>query len=209
MAMSSFLPYHPDILIAYDEATDSEADLESLRSKTTSVKISILEHRIENGRSYHKYNDGTSDMQHEICIVTFRDRSGLAPPCNNDAKVNRVLDIGTENSLWTIDYADQHPEAEKLVTKAYNNLTPGGYFKIQDNNITFVSDDGILTSEHPLAEFGRLIREAVEKLGRSFLPDSELKPLLVDVGFEDVTFEKFKWPSSPWPKDPHHKRIGE
>ncbi|WDK18251.1 TAM domain methyltransferase [Colletotrichum graminicola] len=149
-------------------------------------------------------------MQDEICIVTFRDKLRLAPPCNDDPKVNQILEIDAGTGLWAIDYADQHSEAElylrpvayiqlrftsgslanwkELVTKAYDNLVPGGYFEIQDiNDFTFVSDDSRLTSEHPLAEFGKLIREAMEKFRRSFLPGPELKPLLTDVGFEDVT----------------------
>ncbi|KDN62690.1 putative UMTA, partial [Colletotrichum sublineola] len=97
----------------------------------------------------------------------------------------------------------------KLVTRVYDNLVPGGYFEIQENDFTFDSDDGTLTPEQPLVEFSRLIREAVVKFGRDFLPCPELKSIMVDAGFEDVTLEKFKWPSNPWPKDPHHKRIGE
>ncbi|KAI3556241.1 UMTA [Colletotrichum abscissum] len=113
-------------LVAEDEISDSEQDLESIRSETTSVKDSILEYRIENGRSYHKYKDGKyawpnddresdrMDMQHEICLLTFHERLGFAPPCDEGAKVGRVLDLGTGTGLWAIDYGDQHPETEVL-----------------------------------------------------------------------------------------------
>lgn len=72
-----------------------------------------------------------------------------------------------------------------------------------------MADDGTLPPEKPLAEFGKLIREAAEKFGRAFVPCPELKSLLDDVGFEDVVLDRFKWPSNPWPKEPHYKRIGE
>ncbi|CCF45236.1 UMTA [Colletotrichum higginsianum] len=256
--MSNPQDQHLDHLVPDDEVTDSEVDLESLRSETTSIKNSILEYRIENGRSYHKYKDG--NMQHEICNVTFHGKLGFAPPCDEAAKVGRVLDLGTGTGLWAIDYGDYHPETEvlgvdlspiqpqdvppnvrfevddveedwlysrpfdyihlrfmngslvnwkKLITKAYNNLVPGGYFEIQDNDFVFTSDDSTLPPEQPLAEFGQLIREAVERFGSAFVPCPELKNLMVDVGFEDVILEKFKWPSNPWPKDDHHKRIGQ
>lgn len=52
------------------------------------------------------------DMQHEICILTFHERLGFAPPCDEGAKVGRVLDLGTGTGLWAIDYGDQHPETE-------------------------------------------------------------------------------------------------
>lgn len=51
-------------------------------------------------------------MQHEICNVTFYGRLGLAPSCDEGAKVGRVLDLGTGTGLWAIDYADNHPESE-------------------------------------------------------------------------------------------------
>lgn len=62
-------------------------------------------------------------MQHDICYLTYNDRLGIAPPCDSDAKVGRVLDLGTGTGLWAIDFADQHPEAEVgMVQKAANWL---------------------------------------------------------------------------------------
>ncbi|WYZ34709.1 hypothetical protein EsH8_I_000985 [Colletotrichum jinshuiense] len=114
-------------LVVDDEIdTDTEADLESLLTDSTSLRSSVLEYRLENGRSYHSYKDGKYlapndeqenerlDMQHDICYLTYNDRLGIAPPCDSDAKVGRVLDLGTGTGLWAIDFADQHPEAEVL-----------------------------------------------------------------------------------------------
>ncbi|KAJ3957129.1 hypothetical protein N0V92_006325 [Colletotrichum tropicale] len=53
-------------------------------------------------------------MQNEICFLTFHNRLGFAPSCDEGAKVNRVLDLGTGTGLWAIEYADAHPEAEVL-----------------------------------------------------------------------------------------------
>ncbi|CAI0643115.1 unnamed protein product [Colletotrichum noveboracense] len=106
--------------------TDSEAEVQSLISDSTSLRSSILQNRIENGRTYHKYKDGKYawpndeeendrlDMQNEICFLTFHNRLGFAPSCDEGAKVNRVLDLGTGTGLWAIEYADAHPEAEVL-----------------------------------------------------------------------------------------------
>ncbi|KAI8286351.1 Secondary metabolism regulator LAE1 [Colletotrichum sp. SAR11_57] len=54
------------------------------------------------------------DMQNEICFLTFHNKLGFAPPCDPDAKVGRVLDLGTGTGLWAIEYADEHPDAEVL-----------------------------------------------------------------------------------------------
>ncbi|KAI8317003.1 Secondary metabolism regulator LAE1 [Colletotrichum sp. SAR11_240] len=54
------------------------------------------------------------DMQNEICFLTFHNKLGFAPPCDPNAKVGRVLDMGTGTGLWAIEYADEHPDAEVL-----------------------------------------------------------------------------------------------
>ncbi|KXH46158.1 UMTA protein [Colletotrichum simmondsii] len=85
-----------------------------------------LEYRQENGRTYHKYKDGQYfvpndeteidrlDMQHEIFYLTWDGKLGVTPPCEPDAKVGRVLDLGTGSGLWAIEFGDLHPEAEVL-----------------------------------------------------------------------------------------------
>ncbi|KAG7050649.1 TAM domain methyltransferase [Colletotrichum scovillei] len=86
------------------------ADNGSIASSSMSISQSILGYRIENGRTYHRYKDG--NMQHEIFTYTIGDRLGRAPPCDEDAKVGRVLDVGTGTGIWAIDFGELHPEAE-------------------------------------------------------------------------------------------------
>ncbi|KAK1636812.1 S-adenosyl-L-methionine-dependent methyltransferase [Colletotrichum phormii] len=103
---------------------DSRADVESVASSSTSISGSILDYRFENGRTYHRYKDGKyaipnderdndrMDMQHHICLITLGGRLGLAPPCQPEVKVKRVLDVGTGTGIWAIQFAGDHPEAE-------------------------------------------------------------------------------------------------
>ncbi|KAK0382328.1 methyltransferase domain-containing protein [Colletotrichum limetticola] len=105
---------------------NSSVSHQSLASSTTSVASSILEYRIENGRTYHKYKDGSKlsdatnfmlqhhSQDHNLFIRTFDDRLGTAPPNARDSNVRRVLDVGTGSGIWAIDFGDEHPDAEVI-----------------------------------------------------------------------------------------------
>ncbi|GKT63608.1 methyltransferase domain-containing protein [Colletotrichum tofieldiae] len=125
-----------------DDIDDSSSDrASSIASSTTSLASSILHHRLENGRTYHKYKDGSKlptntkfrglnltrleysypndekendrlDLQHNLFLLTTHYKLGLAPPAQEDSNVKRVLDVGTGTGLWCIEFGEEHPDAE-------------------------------------------------------------------------------------------------
>ncbi|OHE96998.1 TAM domain methyltransferase [Colletotrichum orchidophilum] len=109
-----------------DKLSDLTSRLESVALSTHSVSASIFQDRVENGRTYHRYKDGKYNMpndetesdrldfQHDICIYTFDDKLGIAPPCEEGVKVGRVLDVGTGTGSWAMDFGDLHPESDVL-----------------------------------------------------------------------------------------------
>ncbi|KAF9880481.1 hypothetical protein CkaCkLH20_02435 [Colletotrichum karsti] len=123
------VPDH-EVVIAADDAPvidDAASDrASSLASSSTSVAASVLNYRQENGRTYHAYKDGKYnlpndelendrlDLQHNLFLLTFDDKLGNAPPNDKDAKVGRVLDVGTGTGIWAVEFGDEHPDAEVL-----------------------------------------------------------------------------------------------
>ncbi|KAK1528915.1 uncharacterized protein CCOS01_06749 [Colletotrichum costaricense] len=254
------------IIIADDfDADDSSSDrATSIASSSTSLASSIMNHRIENGRTYHKYKDGQYsypndekendrlDLQHNIFLLTLDYRLGLAPPAQEGSKVRRVLDVGTGTGIWCIEFGDEHPDAEvvgidlspaqtafvppnvkfevddleepwtyhtkfdyihtRVMTSSIADwksfLEPGGYIELQEAHMRPDCDDGTLKPDSPLIEWVDRLEEACNIFGRPFIHCPSLKPLLEEVGFEDVSVTKYKWPINAWPKDPHYRELG-
>ncbi|EXF76336.1 hypothetical protein CFIO01_10242 [Colletotrichum fioriniae PJ7] len=311
---------HEVSIVPGDEESEHDgSDLESIASSSTSITASILDYRIENGRTYHRYKDGKyifpndaresdrldhssplerADQQHEIFIYTLDGKLGLAPPCKPDSKVSRVLDVGTGTGVWAVDFGDLHPEAEvslrcfslvalslfgvtirvsnilflciqilgidlsapqqeffigadlyalsvppnvrfeiddieeewtysepfnyihsrfmnasienweEYLKKCYDNIAPGGYLELLENQVDPVSDDGTLPKESSIHKYINLIRSGSKKMGRLFVDVSTLESLLVKAGFVDVELRIFKWPMNGWPKDEKYKKLG-
>ncbi|KDN60503.1 hypothetical protein CSUB01_06090 [Colletotrichum sublineola] len=121
-------PNDDNAFIAADDDADDAASAiaASIASSTTSITDSIREYRLENGRTYHKYKDGIYnlpnddrendrlDLQHNLVVRSFNGRLGTAPPNDPDAKVGRVLDLGTGSGIWAMEFGDDHPEAEVI-----------------------------------------------------------------------------------------------
>ncbi|KAK1545412.1 hypothetical protein CPAR01_02914 [Colletotrichum paranaense] len=115
---------HDNNVADLDVDDEGIADMHSIVPSTISLRKSLLEYRIENGRTYHRYKDGKYnlpndekeldrlDLQHHLWLLALDDKLGMAPPCMEGAQVGRVLDVGTGSGIWVLDFGDEHPESE-------------------------------------------------------------------------------------------------
>ncbi|OLN81082.1 Trans-aconitate 2-methyltransferase 12 [Colletotrichum chlorophyti] len=92
--------------------------------------------------------------------------------------------------------------------KCFNNLTPGGYFELQEPDLFPRCDDGTLRQDCALIKCIDLMYEASVMFGRPYQEIPPLVNVMKEVGFVDVEMHIFKWPSNPWPKDRKYKELG-
>ncbi|KAF2758956.1 putative methyltransferase [Pseudovirgaria hyperparasitica] len=117
---------NPDPLDADSFESDSALGDDVSTTYTESLRSSILESVEENGRGYHKYQDGLYfipeddqeqerlDLQHEIFLKTMHRQLYHAPlDCTDDFN---ALDIGTGTGIWAMDFADEFPQANVIGT---------------------------------------------------------------------------------------------
>ncbi|KAI9834988.1 MAG: hypothetical protein M1819_002711 [Sarea resinae] len=113
-------------------------------ASTHSLDASVLDYRIENGRRYHRYHEGSYyypnddlendrlDLQYTLFKRIMRGRAYFAPIQNP----KKILDLGTGTGRWPVEMADMFPNAEITGT----DLSP-----IQPewvpSNVHFVIDD--------------------------------------------------------------------
>ncbi|KAK6208884.1 methyltransferase domain-containing protein [Colletotrichum tabaci] len=215
------------VIVPKELTDDDESALGSSNSSsTTSVTSSVLDYRLDNGRTYHAYKNGKYlipndereldrlDLEHNMFLRTFGNRLGTAPPNEENSNVGRVLDAGTGTGIWAIDFGDEHPDAEAIgvdlsATWPDYNLAPGGYLEMNEVDLFPQSDDGTLNDDSAILESTRLLHEFSTIFGRSPLKLEDLTKTMTSVGFEDVTVQKFKWPTNSWPKDAHYKEWEE
>ncbi|KAF4817545.1 Secondary metabolism regulator LAE1 [Colletotrichum siamense] len=92
-------------------------------SSLASLRSSIMENQVENGRTYHSLSAGKYsypnddreseryDLQHHVWLVCLDGELALNP---GHRTAKRVLDLGTGTGVWAIDYADAFPAAEVI-----------------------------------------------------------------------------------------------
>ncbi|KAL2009086.1 hypothetical protein VTN00DRAFT_7280 [Thermoascus crustaceus] len=97
---------------------------------------------------------------------------------------------------------------DRLFSRAFKHLKPGGWFEVQTTDPWFYSDDGTHEKATNCKIFLTNLHEAGEKFGKSMGLVQTWKERMIKAGFVDVHCEVYKLPIGPWPKDPKLKELG-
>ncbi|KAI1922977.1 hypothetical protein LOZ52_001131 [Ophidiomyces ophidiicola] len=100
---------NPTGTIEVDEEEIDKPAVSYLHSSATSVASEVHKYRVENGRQYHGYRDGTylpmtdeSRSEHRLFRLVLEGRLYLSPLTKDPRK---VLDLGTGTGSWALDFA--------------------------------------------------------------------------------------------------------
>ena len=97
-----------------------------------------------------------------------------------------------------------------IIKRAYDHLTPGGWFESQELWTRPMCDDGTLVPEkHVFTEWIHRQDDAAMRMGRPLRIANKLKRWYKDAGFVDVHEEVLRIPINGWPKDPRYKMLGK
>ncbi|KAI3544159.1 methyltransferase domain-containing protein [Colletotrichum abscissum] len=148
-------------------------------------------------------------------------------------KMQRVLDIGTGTGIFPTNVRFEIDDVESdwvyeeqfdfifsrymagslsdwptLVSRAYENLRPGGWVEFQDYDFEFSSLDGSLRPDHKTHQWDQAFLEAARLCGIEPCPGSKLENWVENAGFINIGHKTISVPLGPWAKDKYHQEIG-
>ncbi|KAJ3459501.1 hypothetical protein MRS44_015574 [Fusarium solani] len=98
-----------------------------------------------------------------------------------------------------------------LINQAYKACKPGGWAESLEASAMMQSDDGTVTEDSAMHEWGKFFIEGGKKMGQTFtiLEDDVQRKCMEEAGFINIHIDNRKVPISGWPKDPKNKEIGQ
>ncbi|KAK7441937.1 UMTA methyltransferase [Colletotrichum acutatum] len=95
-----------------------------------------------------------------------------------------------------------------LVSRAYENLRPGGWVEFQDYDFEFSSLNHSLKPHHKTYQWDHEFLKAAKLCGIEPCPGSKLEHWVKDAGFINIGHKTIRVPLGPWAKDEYHQDIG-
>ena len=97
-------------------------------------------------------------------------------------------------------------DPKSVFKEAFDSLTPGGYFEMQDFiwPFQYIGDP---PTESALYKWMAAIDEGAAKLGRPWHNVPHYKRWFEELGFEDVVEKKYYFPCNKWAKGKYYKEL--
>ncbi|KUL90556.1 hypothetical protein ZTR_00397 [Talaromyces verruculosus] len=95
----------------------------------------------------------------------------------------------------------------RLLSRAYNNLAPGGWIELTEFETWASTDDDSLPLNSAYHEYQVRLCEAAASFGKEMNIAPHIYNLVRNAGFANVREEVQKCPLSPWPKDSRLKEL--
>lgn len=137
----------------------------------------------------------------------------LFPPPQTWVPPNCLLEVDDATKIpWTFGHkfdlihlrwmvaSFSREDYNRIYAEAYRNLNPGGWIEHAEIDIVNHSDDGSLSPDSVLAEWGPLFLAIGEKAGRPLDTPDTMRQAIEDVGFVNVHERRRKLPIGPWCK---------
>ncbi|QPC70710.1 hypothetical protein HYE68_001462 [Fusarium pseudograminearum] len=155
--------------------------------------------------------------EHPAAEVIGVDLSPIQPPF---VPPNCTFEIDDLEKEWTwkqpFDFifcrmmTGSFSDPQAMAHKAYEGLSPGGWYEIQDIQIPlFCDDDSLDFKTSPAVKWQLGLIEGSRKLGRPLGESDKYKSIVEKAGFENVVETVYRWPTNSWPKDPKLKELGK
>ncbi|KAK4238780.1 S-adenosyl-L-methionine-dependent methyltransferase, partial [Achaetomium macrosporum] len=98
---------------------------------------------------------------------------------------------------------------ERLYRECLRCLKPGGWLEQQEFALPIAGNEGPLPDDCVWHDWGRIFREAGEKMGRTFEVTKHWDKWLQNAGFTGTLhFDSVRLPIGGWPADPRWKEVG-
>lgn len=95
----------------------------------------------------------------------------------------------------------------RLLSRAYNNLAPGGWIELTEFETWASTDDDSLPTNSAYHEYQVALCEAAASFGKEMNIAPHIYRLVRDAGFANVREDVQKCPLSPWPRDRRLKEL--
>ncbi|KAK0639482.1 S-adenosyl-L-methionine-dependent methyltransferase [Cercophora newfieldiana] len=145
--VDSVIGSRADGLIEVDSGGDEDSGFgDEISRFTASIRSSVLEYPIENGRRYHAFRSGVYclpndeleqdrlDLTHVLMTTAIGGKLFLAPV--DAGRIGRVLDIGAGTGIWSMAMGEEFPNLE-VIGNDLSAIQP----QWVPSNVRFIVDD--------------------------------------------------------------------